>query len=50
MHPIELVWFADQFNTKTEMFSYGYGNDEKTRDDNLKIAKEKRRVNDIITR
>lgn len=50
MLPIDVVWFAADFDTKTETFKHNAQHPEVVRDLNLIIGKEKSRANDILTR
>nr|WP_276898522.1 tyrosine-type recombinase/integrase [Pedobacter kyonggii] len=50
MLPIEIYWYKDQFDLKTENFIISEIEPDRIRDLNFSIAKEKSRANDILMR
>ncbi|MFD2581494.1 tyrosine-type recombinase/integrase [Pedobacter vanadiisoli] len=50
MLPIEIYWYKDQFDFKSELFLISDIEPDRVRDLNFSIAKEKSRANDILMR
>lgn len=50
MLPINIIWYACDFDSRTETFKFNAEHPDIVRDLNLIIGKEKARVNDILTR
>ncbi|WP_461791700.1 Arm DNA-binding domain-containing protein [Pedobacter sp.] len=50
MLPINIIWYARDFDSRTETFKFNDEHPDIVRDLNLIVGKEKARVNDILTR